>query len=81
MVELKGHKEIGDRINKIIGKLAEANDLKGVIDQADFNDESKLGSGKAMQDRLSKLVGIFEDLDSAPTAPVATTCSVTPTNI
>ncbi|MXX07866.1 MAG: N-6 DNA methylase [Gammaproteobacteria bacterium] len=63
MVELKGHKEIGDRINKIIGKLAEANDLKGVIDQADFNDESKLGSGKAMQDRLSKLVGIFEDLD------------------
>ncbi len=63
MVELKGHKEIGDRINKIIGRLAEANDLKGVIDQADFNDESKLGSGKAMQDRLSKLVGIFEDLD------------------
>jgi len=43
MVELKGHKEIGDRINKIIGRLAEANDLKGVIDQADFSDESKLG--------------------------------------
>lgn len=63
MVELKGNKEIGDRIDKIIGKLAEANDLKGVIDQADFNDESKLGSGKAMQDRLSKPVGIFEDLD------------------
>ena len=27
MVALKGDKEIGDRINKIIGKLAEANDL------------------------------------------------------
>lgn len=63
MVELVGHKEIGDRINKIIGKLAESNDLKGVIDQADFNDESKLGSGKDMQERLSKLLGIFEDLD------------------
>ena len=34
MVKLKGDKEIGDRINKIIGRLAEANDLKGVIDQA-----------------------------------------------
>ncbi len=63
MVGLKGHKEIGDRINKIIGRLAEANDLKGVIDQADFNDESKLGSGKDMQERLSKLVSIFEALD------------------
>jgi type I restriction enzyme M protein len=63
MVALKGDKEIGDKINKIIGRLAEANDLKGVIDQADFNDESKLGSGKEMQDRLSKLVAIFDGLD------------------
>lgn len=63
MVALKGDKEIGDKINVIIGRLAEANDLKGVIDQADFNDETKLGSGKDMQDRLSKLVGIFEGLD------------------
>ena len=63
MLCCKGDKEIGDRINKIIGRLAEANDLKGVIDQADFNDESKLGAGKEMQDRLSKLVAIFEGLD------------------
>ena len=63
MVACKGQKDIGDRINKIIGRCAEANDLKGVIDQADFNDESKLGRGKAMQDRLTKLVAIFEDLD------------------
>lgn len=63
MAALKGDKEIGDKINKIIARLAEANDLKGVIDQADFNDESKLGSGKEMQDRLSKLIGIFEGLD------------------
>ena len=63
MVKLKGDKEIGDGINKIISRLAEANDLKGVIDQADFNDESKLGAGKEMQDRLSRLVAIFENLD------------------
>ena len=60
MVKLKGDKEIGDRTNEIIGNLAEANDLKGVIDQADFNDSAKLGAGKEMQDRLSKLVAIFD---------------------
>lgn len=63
MVRLSGDKEIGDKINKIIGRFAEANDLKGVIDQADFNDEGKLGSGKEMRDRLSKLVAIFDGLD------------------
>ncbi|WP_156725838.1 type I restriction-modification system subunit M [Streptomyces apocyni] len=63
MVALKGDKEIGDRINKIIGKLAEANGLEKIIDLADFNDEEKLGKEKEMQDRLSKLVTIFADLD------------------
>jgi type I restriction enzyme M protein len=63
MKALKGDKEIGDKINKIIGALAEENDLKGVIDVADFNDEDKLGKGKEMVDRLTKLIGIFEGLD------------------
>ncbi len=63
MLALKGDKEIGDKTNKVIGKLAEANDLTKVIDLADFNDEEKLGKGKEMQDRLTKLVTIFNDLD------------------
>ena len=62
MLAAKGDKEIGDRFNKIIGALADANDLRNVL-LADFNDEEKLGSGKEMQDRLSKLVTIFNDLD------------------
>jgi type I restriction enzyme M protein len=61
MVALKGDKEIGDKINKIIGKLAAKNGLKGVIDVADFNDEDKLGKGKEMVDRLSNLVSIFNN--------------------
>jgi type I restriction enzyme M protein len=59
MVALRGNKEIGDKMNKIIAKLAEANDLKGVIDVADFNDADKLGKGQEMVDRLSNLVAIF----------------------
>jgi type I restriction enzyme M protein len=63
LVTFKGDKEIGDKINKAIGKLAEANDLQKVIDLADFNDEEKLGKGKEMQDRLTNLVAIFQNLD------------------
>ncbi|MHB1348948.1 MAG: type I restriction-modification system subunit M [Desulfobulbaceae bacterium] len=64
MVAAKGDKEIGDKINKIIGRLADANDsLKGAINVADFNDEEKLGKAQAMVDRLTKLVAIFEGLD------------------
>ena len=63
LINLKGDTEIGDKINKIIGKLAEANNLKGVIDVADFNDENRLGKGKEMVDRLSALVGIFQGLN------------------
>ena len=63
MVELIGKPEIGEEINKIVGKLAEANGLKGIIDNANFDDDDKLGKGKAMQDRLSNLIGIFDDDD------------------
>ncbi|BCL81431.1 type I restriction-modification system subunit M [Ktedonobacteria bacterium brp13] len=61
MVALKGNIEIGDKMNKIISKLAEGNELKGVIDVADFNDSDKLGKGREMQERLSNLVAIFEN--------------------
>jgi type I restriction enzyme M protein len=61
MVRLKGDKDIGDKMNKILGRLAEANDLKGVIDAADFNDDGKLGKGQEMVDRLSNLVAIFDN--------------------
>ncbi len=63
MAKLKGDKEIGEKIDKIIAKFAAVNDLKGVVDQAVFNDDTKLGTGKDMVDRLSKLIAIFEGLD------------------
>ena len=63
MVALIGNKDIGEKINVIIGAFAEENDLNGVIDLADFDDSSKLGSGKEKQDRLSTLVAIFNDLN------------------
>jgi type I restriction enzyme M protein len=59
MVALKGKTDIGDQINKkIIGPLAAANNLS---DMPDFNDPTKLGSGKEIVDRLTHLIAIFED--------------------
>ncbi|WP_346345996.1 type I restriction-modification system subunit M [Acetobacter thailandicus] len=59
MVKLKGNKDIGEEIDKIIAKVAETNGLGGVIDNAKFNDPTKLGDGKDMVDRLSRLMEIF----------------------
>ena len=61
MIEAKGKSDIGDRMNKIISKLAEANKLSGVIDVADFDDDGKLGSGKEKVDKLTNLVSIFQN--------------------
>ena len=59
MVKLIGKKEIGEGINKVIAKLAEANGLRGVIDKVSFNDPDKLGKGEEMVEKLSKLIEIF----------------------
>ena len=63
MISLKGKKNIGEEFNTILAKIAEENDLQGVIDVVDFNDENKLGKGKDMIDTLTGLVEIFQDKD------------------
>ena len=61
MVAFKGKSDIGDRINKqVIAPLVKSNARLARSDFPDFNDPNKLGEGKAMVDRLSNLVGIFE---------------------
>ena len=60
MVALKGKPDIGDQINKkIIGPLVDAN--KQLSDMPDFDNESKLGSGKEKSQRLTNLIAIFEN--------------------
>jgi type I restriction enzyme M protein len=61
MVALIGTKYIGEGMDKIIATLAEANNLRGVIDNARFDDDNKLGKGKEKVDKLSELLGIFRD--------------------
>ena len=59
MSAMKGKSDIGDQVNKkILAPLAVANKLS---DFPDFNDATKLGTGKEMVDRLTNLIAIFEN--------------------
>ncbi len=61
MVKLKGKSDIGDKINtQIIQPLIDANSRLARSDFPDFNDPNKLGEGKAMVDRLTNLISIFQ---------------------
>lgn len=63
LISLKGKPDVGEKVNVAIRRLAEENDLLGVINNADFDDPAKLGSGKELQDKVSNLIGIFQDMD------------------
>ena len=62
LVALKGKSDIGEKMNLLIQDLAEACGI-GTSSLADFDDDSKVGTGKAKVDRLSKLIGLFQNLD------------------
>lgn len=57
--KLRGTKDIGEGIDKAIAGIAEANDLKNVIDRAYFNDAEKFGRGAKMVKTLTALINIF----------------------
>ncbi len=62
MVKLKGKSDIGDKINtQIIQPLIDNNSRLARSDFPDFNDPNKLGEGKAMVDRLTNLISIFQE--------------------
>ena len=60
-VELKNKTNIGEEINTKLAKIAEANGLVGVIDNADFNDENKLGKGENKIKTISQLIKVFQN--------------------
>ncbi len=62
LVKMKGNDDIGDYINKkVMERIDAENHFKVLTSMGDFNDEQKLGKGKEMVDRLSRLIGIFQN--------------------
>ena len=63
LVAAKGKSNVGELVNIAIHRLAEKNNLVDVLKNADFDDRTKLGDGRDLVDRVSNLIGIFQDLD------------------
>ena len=62
LVALKNAPDVGERVNVALDRIAKANPtLDGVVNNADFADENKLGKGKDLVETVSKLIGVFQD--------------------
>jgi type I restriction enzyme M protein len=60
MLALRGKDDIGGKINtQVIQRLVDSNTRLARTDFPDFSDPNKLGEGKAMVDRLTNLINIF----------------------
>ena len=61
LLALRNNPNIGEEINKRLMKIGEAYDLQGVMANADFNNADRLGRGKLLVDRVTKLLSIFDN--------------------
>ncbi|MDO8177845.1 MAG: N-6 DNA methylase [Undibacterium sp.] len=62
MIALKGKSDIGEKINtQVIAPLVDANARLARSDFPDFDDPNKLGEGKDKVEKLSNLIGIFQN--------------------
>ena len=62
LVSIKNTPDVGERVNVALDRIAKANPtLDGVVNNADFADENKLGKGKDLVETVSKLIGVFQD--------------------
>lgn len=59
--EAKGKPDVGERVDKIIQKFMEDNHLQGALPDVSFNNTDELGSGKELVDKVSGLIGVFQN--------------------
>ena len=61
LTKVKGKPDIGERVDKIIQKFMEDNHLQGSLPEVSFNNTDELGSGKELVDKVSGLIGVFQN--------------------
>lgn len=57
----KGKPDIGERVDKIIRQFMEDNHLQGSLPDVSFNNTDELGTGKELVDKVSGLIGVFQN--------------------
>lgn len=61
LIKAKGKPDVGERVDKIIQKFLEVNNLKGSLPDVSFNNPDELGRGKELVDKVSGLIAIFQN--------------------
>lgn len=61
LTKAKGKPDVGERVDKIIQKFMEDNHLQGSLPEVSFNNTDELGSGKELVDKVSGLIGVFQN--------------------
>ena len=61
LIAAKGKSDIGERVDKILQKFLEDNRLQGSLPDVSFNNREELGSGKELVDRVTGLIGVFQN--------------------
>lgn len=61
LIFAKGKPDVGERVDKIIQKFLETNNLKGALPDVSFNNPDELGKGKELVDKVSGLIAIFQN--------------------
>ena len=61
LIAAKGKSDVGERVDKIIQKFLEDNRLQGSLPDVSFNNPDELGTGKELVDKVSGLIGIFQN--------------------
>lgn len=61
LIAAKGTSDVGERVDKIIQKFLEDNRLQGSLPDVSFNNPDELGSGKELVDKVSGLIGVFQN--------------------
>ena len=61
LIAAKGTSDVGERVDKIIQKFLEDNQLQGSLPDVSFNNPDELGSGKELVDKVSGLIAVFQN--------------------
>ena len=61
LVRVKGKFDVGEKVDIILHNFMKANTLLGELPDVSFNNTDELGSGKELVDKVSGLIGVFQN--------------------
>ena len=61
LIDAKGKPDVGETVNKTLERFLDANKLRGALPEVSFENVNELGTGKELIDKVSGLIGVFQN--------------------